>query len=244
LIRQPSRSVESDNTSDTMPTTSRDSVSRRQALRVAAFLFALFALPASSQAQNRFEWSVYSALNAVQSVAIDTAGTIWAGTTGGVVGYHPASDSFEVYRTTEGLMTLNTTAVGVDPAGGDLYAGAADGSISIRSADGAWHGVTDISGVERADRRIKDFRFHGGMVFVLTSFGVAVFDPSDTTFPETWTRFGALPPNIAVNDIVFWRDSVWLATDRGIARAPQRGALLPNPLSWTVFDSSSGYSGE
>lgn len=212
-------------------------------LRSSTFLVALIALTASAHAQNRYEWTVYSALNSVQSVAIDDDGTIWAGTTGGVVGYHRQNNAFEVFRTTEGLLTLNTTAVGVDPASGDLYAGAADGSISIRSRDGRWHGVTDIVGVERADRRINDFRFRNGLVYVLTAFGVAVLDPTDTTFPETWTRFGSLPPNIPVNDVLFWRDSIWLATDNGIARAPENGVLLPNPLSWTIFDTTSGYSG-
>lgn len=216
---------------------------RMQSIRIAALLLILLATVPSLHAQNRYEWSVYSALNSVQSVAIDAAGTVWAGTTGGVVGYHVAQDSFEVYRTTDGLMTLNTTAIGVDPASGALYAGAADGSISIRTRDGAWHGVSDILSVDRADKRILDFRFHNGLVYVLTAFGVAVYDPSDSTFPETWTRFGALPPNIAVNDMLVAGDSVWLATDRGIARARSSGVLLPNPLSWTIIDSTSGYSG-
>jgi ligand-binding sensor domain-containing protein len=210
-------------------------------LSVVAALLALTASVAS--AQNRYEWTVYSALNAAQSVAFDAAGTVWAGTTGGVVGYVPARDSFVVYRTTDGLISLNTTAVGVDPSNGALYAGAADGSISIRSSDGTWQGITDVASAGLPDRRILDFRFHDDLVYVLTAFGVAVFKPADATFPETWTRFRDLPPNIPVNDIAFHADSIWLATDRGIARAPERGVLHPNPQSWTIIGRESGLAG-
>lgn len=206
---------------------------------IASGLIALCVFTTAVRAQNRYEWTVYSALNSVQSVTIDNAGTVWAATTGGVVGYHVAKDSFEVHRTTDGLMTLNTTAIGVDPQSGALYAGADDGSISIRPLNGEWYGIADIAGISLAERRIRDFRFHDQYVYVLTAFGVGVFDPSDSTFPETWTRFGDIPVNTAVNDVLFWRDSIWVATDRGIARAPQRGALLPNPLSWTSIDTRS-----
>jgi hypothetical protein len=211
---------------------------------IAHVAVALVVLATTVEAQNRYEWTVFSALNAVQSVAFDASGTVWAGTTGGVVGYHIAQDSFEVYRTTDGLMTLNTTAVGVDPSNGSLYAGASDGSISIRASDGTWSGITDITGSGLPDRRILDFRFRDGRVYVLTAFGVSVFNPSNGTFPETWTRFGALRANTPVNDILFWRDSIWLATDRGIARAPMQGVLLPNPQSWTIIARESGLIGE
>lgn len=207
-------------------------------------MFSTLVCAAPSFAQNRYEWTVYSALNTVQSVSFDSDGMVWAATTGGVVGYHPETDSFEVVRTTEGLMTLNTSCVAVDPTTGSIYAGANDGTLSIRSPDGVWRGIADIAGIDIADRRILDFNFHGGLVYVLTAFGVAVYDPVDSNFPETWTRFRDFPQNTAVNDILFWRDSVYLATDRGIAIAPERGSLLPNPLSWRVIDRRNGLAGD
>ena len=73
--------------------------------------------------KEEYKWSVYSALNSAQSVAFDEDGTFWVATTGGVVGYLPSRDSFQIYRTTEGLLSLNITALAVDPATGDLYMG-------------------------------------------------------------------------------------------------------------------------
>ena len=123
-----------------MPTSYRGAL----ALHVIACAL-LVATTSSAPAQNRYEWTVYSALNSVKSVAFDREGMIWAGTTGGVVGYHPDDDSAVVYRTTDGLLALNTTAIAVDPATGSLYAGGANGAISIRSADGSGQKSMSIS---------------------------------------------------------------------------------------------------
>ena len=80
--------------------------------RSLAALAAVVLLAASAQAQytGNNRWTTYSALNAAQGVAFDSDGTLWIATTGGILGYHAETDSFEVYRNTEGLLSLNSTA--------------------------------------------------------------------------------------------------------------------------------------
>ena len=153
-------------------------------------------------AQGEYQWSVYSALNSVQGVAFDSSGTLWAATTGGVVG--AAADTFPIYRTTEGLLSLNVTAIAFDPLTRQMYVGGADGNINIRRGDGSWSYATEIaSKTELPSRQINGFGFREGRVYVLTDFGVGVYDPVAGNFIESYFNLGPVRQNSPVYAIAF-----------------------------------------
>src|ERR1043166_1965255 len=83
------------------------------------------------RAQNRDEWSAFSALNVAQSIAFASDGTLWVATTGGVVGYNPVTDSTQVFRTTEGLLSLNCSAIAIDSVTGDMSVGGAEAAARL-----------------------------------------------------------------------------------------------------------------
>jgi len=188
-----------------------------------------------SSAQEAYQWSVYSALNSVQSLAFDSAGTLWAATTGGVVG--AAADTFEVFRTTGGLLSLNVSAIAFDPLTQQMYVGGIDGTISIRRADGTWGYATEISSkTDLPSRRINGFGFRDGLVYVLTDFGVGVYDPAAGSFTESYFNLGQVPQNSAVRAIAFWNDRIWLGTASGLVSASVFAPNLAVPTEWTRYE--------
>ncbi|MCC7437253.1 MAG: hypothetical protein IT211_02025 [Armatimonadetes bacterium] len=198
---------------------------------------------ASVVAQTAPVWNAYSSMRKVLGTTFDAEGRVWAATTGGVFRYDPATDSFAVFRTTEGLLRLSAISVGYDDDSKLLYVGSDNGVISIyRTQQNRWSYSSEISTVSRPDKKINGFRFHNGKTYVLTAFGVAVYNPTDSTFGDSYTRFGNLPPFIAANDILFFRDTVWVATEFGLAWAPERGKVLTDPKSWTVAGLQDGLS--
>lgn len=210
--------------------------------RTVAFLIVLLCgiLPGSIHAQNRYEWSAFSSLKFAQSVTVDDSGTLWVGTTGGLFGYNVANDTYQIYRTTEGLLELNALAVAYDSTDGSLYVGSDNGSVSILKNDGHWSYTTDIASAhERNDRRILGFGFHDGKTYILTAFGAAVFNPSDSTLVEAYVNFRGIPSNTPVYDVLFRNDTIWLATGAGLVYARTTGTVLTDPNVWNVIPASS-----
>ncbi|MEO5931107.1 MAG: hypothetical protein ABIR47_14340, partial [Candidatus Kapaibacterium sp.] len=186
------------------------------------------------RAQEEYKWSVYSALNSVQGIAFDNAGTLWSATTGGVVGYSAARDSFIVYRTSEGLLNLNATAIGFDPVSGDMYVGGLDGSVSIRRSNGSWIYSTEItSKTELPSRRINGFGFSGDRVYILTDFGVGVYDARSSSFIESYQSLGPIQSNSAVYSIAFWKSGIYLGTSGGLVTASTSSPNLQVPTEWS-----------
>lgn len=208
-------------------------------------LLCVLAPAAFAQVGENYSWTVYSALNSARDVAFDAEGAFWVATTGGVVAYSSPADSFRIYHTTEGLLALNTSAVDVDPATGDVYAGSSNGFISIIRGSGSWGYATEIAKMtDRPSRTITGFGFHEGRVYVLTGFGVGVYNPDDSIFIESYFRFGPVPQNTPVNAIAFWNGRIWLGTDKGLVHAPLDGSNLAAPSSWSqyVLDAADSVS--
>lgn len=197
----------------------------------------LLSLPLSAQMIE--SWEVYSALDRSTSIVSSNDGSLWVGTTGGVYRYDPVAGTSQVYRTDGALLDLAATAVGINPANGDLYVGGKDGTVSILRHEGWWTYVTDISRSSRPDPAIRGFHFYDGKTYILTTFGVAVYSPSDSTIRDSWTRFGVIVPNTGVNALVIHNDSVWVGTDSGLAAAPATGRELADPLNWTYYGETA-----
>ena len=184
-------------------------------------------------------WDVFSALDRSLFVTVDSDENVWVGSTGGAYRLSPSDGSLITYRTSDGLLRLNVAAIGVDPVGGDVYFGSGDGSVSILQSEGGWTYVTDIARSTQSLRGVTGFFFADAKVYITTQFGVAVFDPSDSTIRDSWTRLGTIPPNSEVTDLAFFNDSVWVTTPFGLAAAPVSGRNLADPLNWRVFTGAN-----
>jgi|GEM_PF-2549033 len=202
----------------------------------AILLIAVF-LHGTLQAQlPTYRWSVYSTLDNVRAVTFDLHGGLWVAANGGAAHarVNGGEDSVVVFRTSDGLMSLNSTAIALDSATGDIAVGSQGGAISILHTNGRWSYSGEIaSETERAVRTITGLQYHGGRLYVLTAFGVGVYNPRDSIFLDSWLRFGSIPRNTRVTGLAFHADSVWVATDSGLVAASMRGNLA-NPEVWSV----------
>lgn len=200
-----------------------------------AVLWGSLLATSSLTAQIAEEWEVYSALDRSTSIATDSEGNLWVGTTGGAYQYNPVTGQTVPYRTVDALLRLDVSAVGVNPVNGDVYFGSSDGSVSILRSGGWWTYVTDIAQSSRPSKAVTGFAFNDGYTYILTTFGISEFNPSDSTIRNSWTRLGDITPNTQVNDLLLFNDSIWVATSEGLAVAPASGLNLSDPLSWNVY---------
>ena len=180
-------------------------------------------------------WDILSALDQTAAVLVTSSGRNVAGTTGGAYRFSTPEEITDIWRSNGELLDLSVTAIGEDPESGDLYFGSSTGSISILRNDGGWSYVGDLARVDKPEREITGFAFHDGSVYVLSSFGVSIFNRSDSTFRDSWTRLGAFQADTRVNDLVVRGDTVFLATASGLALAELGAGDLADPLNWRTY---------
>ena len=112
------------------------SLARKITFRFTTALFLLilsFPLRAQVPLDN---WQTYSSLKDIRGAVADSRGRIWAATAGGVFVYTPGTGEFQEFRNTDGLLTLDFTAIQADTANKKIYLGAFDGTITVMGRDG------------------------------------------------------------------------------------------------------------
>ena len=190
--------------------------------------------PATPYAVDLSGWTTHGSTSAVRAVvAIDD--TVWALTGGGAV-VVDAGVVTRIVTNADGLLT------------NDLMAGVVDDSARLWIAGVGWlirrdrgadiftpYVVLDQSGDPITLRCLAD---DGDRLWVGSDLGVSLFVKSRGEIKDTYTRFGALPSVIAVNDAHLFRDSLWLATPFGLAVGDLSDPLqLKSYANWTSFTS-------
>ncbi len=94
------------------------------------FLFFLPSITAYSQVRLD-NWQTYSSLKDIRGGVADSRGRIWAATSGGLFVYTPGTGDIQEFRNTNGLLTLDITAIQADTLHKKIYLGAFDGTIDI-----------------------------------------------------------------------------------------------------------------
>lgn len=188
-----------------------------------------------------YKWETISAFTNAQAIAQGKDGTYWIGTTGGLLHYYPQNDSFKIYKIEDGLIALNVAKIGIDDKSGMIFTGSTDGKIGILNpVDNSWKYSTEIfSSSQYPERGINGFGFHNGLAYVLTGFGVGLYDITKNAFTDSYRFLGSIPRNTSVNGILFTNDNIYLATNSGIAYAPKISQNLASPTSWKVYSKQS-----
>lgn len=196
------------------------------------------AVSASSQIGS---WRSHTSMREVRDLATDGR-AVWAATSGGVFRHEPATGTFEAFTNIEGLSSIDITAIGVDASTGTVIAGTGTGMLNVRQGDGVWRQVYDIARLSSAQKRgITALRVLEGSFLVGTDFGFTIYDPIRREFGGTFIKFGSLPSQTGVNDLLVTGDSIWLATAAGVAVAGnRRTANLQEPGSWRVYTEADG----
>jgi ligand-binding sensor domain-containing protein len=188
-------------------------------------------------------WRTHTDMQNVRSMAA-SVGTLWAATRGGVFSYDLATGSYRRYTNIDGLDDIEMNAIAMDSAG-VVYAGAVSGALNILAPGQDWISIPDISRATSKPRRgINVFRLYKSLLYIGTDFGIVVFNPAKREFGDTYTKFGSLPSQSAVNDLLFHNDSLWVATDNGIAVTSTRNANLQDPAQWLSYRMADGLTSE
>lgn len=208
---------------------------RRSMLSLMAACGFVLASPLST-AQVRLEhWQTHTSLYNARCAKVDSKGTVWIGTTGGLYSAQPGMNNIQVFRNIDALLSLDISALAVEPGTDAIYVGCSDGSISIYR-NGSWEYVTSIraKGDEFPSVQINDFLFDGNRVFIAGGFGITVYYPATRTFGATVTNFNG-SRNVPVNSLISWQDRLWAATNNGVFSAPLTTQQFNLPSIWKPY---------
>lgn len=207
--------------------------------RVNSFV-ALLLLLSIPPAATGGQWKSFTSKREVRSVAVAGTG-IWAATSGGLFSYRPADNTFRQYTTSEGLKTIDLTAVSTDSLG-NVWIGASNGFLHrLNPAASSWTYISDIANRPDPQKRIHRLEIFGDTLFILSDIGVSVFSVSRMEFLSTFSHFGSGANQIVGGALALtvWNGSIWVATQSGIASTPVGN---PNPLSPDSWQSFQAFS--
>ena len=145
-------------------------------------------------------WQAHTPMRLVRDLGTGP-GVVWAATTGGVFRYDTGSEEIRRFTTVEGLSDINAQAVAYDADRDVVWVGYASGVIDRIDGDGGVQAFRDIA---RADqflaRGVNGFTVHGDTLFVMTDFGLVVFDPVGLEVRDAYTQFGSIEAATPVRD--------------------------------------------
>ncbi|MBM4176686.1 MAG: hypothetical protein FJ213_11025 [Ignavibacteria bacterium] len=184
------------------------------------------------------KWQNFTNMKSINKIAVTDDG-IWAGTTGGVFYYSYSKKTFEQFTTTEGLKSINVTAIAIDQLG-RVWFGSSTGNIDIYNpSTKSWNYIVAIANSEKTKKRINDFTIQDTIVYVSTDFGVSIIYSTGLTFGDTYNKLGSFGADLRVNSVLV-DDTLWAATEKGIAVQKDGLANYLTPESWRNFSNLHG----
>ncbi|MCS7081862.1 MAG: hypothetical protein N2561_01130 [Bacteroidetes bacterium] len=186
-------------------------------------------------------WQAYTAMRQVRALA-GSDEVVWAGTTGGLFAYAPATGQLRRWTSVEGMSGIDVSAVAWDGRRGGLWVGYDNGIIDFWSeAQGRWRAVFDIArSAQFTQRGVRAFTLGGDTVYVATDFGIVLLDPIRRQVRDSYTRLGPLPAATPVRSVALGAGRLWAATDFGVVSAPLSAPNLKVPELWELHDARCG----
>lgn len=211
-------------------------------VRSLIFLAAAMSATSTAQVPATGTWETFTELSTIRAVVAGSDGSVSAATGGGLFTFHPLTRAFEIVTNAQGLASNDLTTLAVDSRRG-LWVGASDGALNHRPDGSAtWRTLTDIRESNRLLKGIQRLVPHGDTLFIVSQFGVSVYRVDRREFADTYASFGYSSPPICW-DVAIANDTVWVATDQGIAAASLFAPNLSAPTSWVRFGTGDGLPG-
>jgi ligand-binding sensor domain-containing protein len=190
------------------------------------------------------KWKSYTSKREVRAVASNHPDMIWAATSGGMFSFRFSDSTYIEFTPTEGLRTLDLTAVTLDEDY-NVWVGGADGYIQrYTPSTGEWLNITDIflDKDHGPSKRINKFIIYGDTLFVLSDIGLSVYSLSNLEFGDTFFGFGSAPTTIAggITGLEIYNDTIWVATRYGIASTHSANPNPSAPDGWRIYNQSNG----
>ncbi|MCX6154488.1 MAG: hypothetical protein NT007_10030 [Candidatus Kapabacteria bacterium] len=205
---------------------------------VIAFFFN-FSLKSFSQLKLD-HWRVYTSIFKPADATMDSKGRLWIATAGAVYIFdYTKKVVVKELRKTEGLTTMDISAIKADTAKKIIFIGGRDGSLDIFDEDFKYTNITTIKNIKTFPNPIiNDFFIYDSVVYIAGGFGLTVFHSNSMTFGETITRFGEFQTNNIAYKIQINKHKIWLATGAGLAYCDV-DSVYPY-YQWKTYNEKNG----
>ena len=209
-------------------------------MRTASLTLGLFLMVAAVWGGFVGNWEVFGDADNAFCIVYDGR-AVWLGTGGGVVEYF-LDGNYKIFTTIDGLGGLEIPSLAVDGSGAIWYI-SRDGYVGVFEK-GEWKTADDLA---RSFYELNKIKYYGGYLWIATNRGIVKARPVPESFAvvqfeEYMEHFGNFPAQVGVNDIEFLHDTLFVATEYGVAYAPL-SANLVNPAVWettAVYDTVEG----
>ncbi|MFN3917035.1 MAG: two-component regulator propeller domain-containing protein [Flavobacteriales bacterium] len=194
------------------------------------FVILLFFFRADSQVAVG-EWRDHLPYRNVVSV-VEAGDKIFAATRNGVFIYHLSDNSVERLSPAEGLSDVAPSKVAYSPTTKTTIISYVNGNIDLIKSNR----IVNIPAIKNSsiigDKGIYNIKIRNEYAYLSCGFGIVVIDTEREEVKETY-MIGPNGSNLKVNDIEFYNDSIWAATESGIYRASQNSPFLINFNVWS-----------
>ncbi|HMD14301.1 MAG TPA: two-component regulator propeller domain-containing protein, partial [Bacteroidota bacterium] len=186
------------------------------------------------------EWKTYTCQRNLKDIVVSND-VVWAATSGGLFSFRRSDGTFHQFTTSEGLKTIDLTAVTVDGSG-NIWVGASNGFVHrYNPSTGTWDYVSDISLRSDPQKSINKLNVVGDTLFILSDIGVSIFSISRMEFISTFSRFGAgaNPLVGSTTSMNIASGTLWIGTRNGIAATPLSNTNPAAPESWQIYTTTA-----
>jgi ligand-binding sensor domain-containing protein len=135
----------------------------------------------------------------------------------------------------EGLSNLEITAILSDDKG-RVWFGGANGLLDIYNTEtGEWVYNKDIFLAQQQNKKINGFIQKGDSVYILTDFGISVYNTRVSEYKDTYVKLGEFAAFTRIINMVLHAGKIVASTLSGIAIADQNNTNLTSPTEWVTF---------
>ena len=201
--------------------------------------FFFIIIPISSILSQVSNWRNYTDMKKINDIKASDNG-FWGASGGGAFFYNSLTDSFKVLSKADGLNGGSLTAITIDKKG-NVWFGSANGIIDIYNPN--TNNITSILDIynnsERTQKSVNVLKSIGDTIYAATDFGIALINPDNFTFYDTYFKYGNLSSYIPVNNITI-ANKIYACTDQGVVIQKEGAQNLSAPDSWNVYTTSNG----
>ncbi len=186
-------------------------------------------------------WKSHSSMYQAVGAVYDNSGNLWAATSGGVFRYAHDTKEITEYRNIDALRSLDASSIFFQSLNNSIYVGSNDGVINIYSLNTKeWQHLTDIQNQSSLpQKRVTSFASHGSRLFVGGEFGLLEYDSKNV--PGDYVQqIGDFPRGTPITQIIIEKDTIWVATPIGVARAGLNVPSLRDPSVWKTITYANG----
>ena len=200
-------------------------------------IFALFSQLALSQ--EILEWRAHTSFRSIIGIEQDSLARVWALTDGGIAVYENNSLVKRITKL-DGLNRLRGTSISYDQASAKIFVGYIDGVIDVIDIED--YSIDRLEDIQRStaftSKSVNELLIVDSSLLAGTDFGIVEYSISNLLVKNTFLKLGDFDSGSRINDLLVVGDTLYVATNQGIAYSPIDGNYSSN--DWTSYGSSSG----